>query len=312
MREAAAGTPGVELRLGSRVREVVRNGDRVAGVVATDRSGHVEEMPAPLVVGADGRHSPVATAAGVPTRSKKHGRFGYFAAFEGVRLATGSRSQIWFLDPDVAYAFPNEHGITVLAVAKTSDQLAAFQEDVDRSFRRIIATLPDAPDLSDARRVSDYVGMVHYPDISRKPASPGLALVGDAALSADWVWGVGCGWALQSASWLAGEVGPVLARTPGDVRQLDRALRRYGRRHRAELGGHHFLIADAASGRKFNAVERLMFGAAAHDGRLALNTARFGGRLIRPREFLAPRNVARSLRVWTTAARRQRRAEQSA
>jgi menaquinone-9 beta-reductase len=154
--------------------------------------------------------------------------------------------------------------------------------------------------------------MVHYPDLSRKPATPGLALVGDAALSTDWVWGVGCGWALQSASWLAGEAGPVLAQAPDDVRQLDLALRRYGRRHRAELAGHHFLIADAASGRKFNPLERLMFGAAAFDEQLALNTARFGGRLIRPRQFLAPRNVARSIRVRTTAARRRRTERQPA
>jgi 2-polyprenyl-6-methoxyphenol hydroxylase-like FAD-dependent oxidoreductase len=312
MREAAAGTPGVELRLGTRVRDVVRDGNRVAGVVATDGSDQVEQMGAPLVVGADGRPSPVATAAGVPTRTRKHGRFGYFAAFEGVRLGTGTRSQIWFSDPDVSYVFPNEHGITVLAVGKSKDQQAAFQEDVDGSFRRTFAALPDGPDLSDARRVSAYVGMVNYPDISRKPAHPGLALVGDAALSADWIWGVGCGWALQSASWLAGEAGPVLAGAPDDVRQLDLALRRYGRRHRAELGGHHFLIADAASGRKFNPLERLMFGAAVFDEQLALNTARFGARLIRPRQFLAPRNVARSIRVRTTAARGRRTARQPA
>ena len=36
----------------------------------------------------------------------------------------------------------------------------------------------------------------------RTTTAPGLALIGDAALATDPLFGVGCGWAFQSAEWL--------------------------------------------------------------------------------------------------------------
>ena len=59
-------------------------------------------------------------------------------------------------------------------------------------------------------------------------------------MASDPLWGVGCGWAFQSAGWLADEAGPALA----GARDLDAALDRYRRVHRRRLGPHHFVIAD--------------------------------------------------------------------
>jgi menaquinone-9 beta-reductase len=226
----------------------------------------------------------------------------YFAQFEDLHLARGSRSLIWFTDPDVAYVFPNDRGVTVLAVMPTADKLTDFRQDIDGNFRRFFADLPDAPDLGQARRVSDYVGMPHYPDLSRRVGTPGLALVGDAALTTDYLWGVGCGWALESSAWLADEIGPVLTRPAPTTAEVDRALQRYARRHRHALAAHHSFIADYANGRKLNPVERLMFAAAAHDDQLASSLSRYGGRVITPWRFLSPAKVGRSLRVQVAAS----------
>ncbi|WP_442901968.1 NAD(P)/FAD-dependent oxidoreductase [Geodermatophilus sp. FMUSA9-8] len=211
LRDAAAGTPGVDLRLGVKATGLIRRGGRVEGVQATDHTGEEQRFPGRVVVGADGRHFPVASWAGVPVKKRKHGRFIYFASFEDVPLPRGPRSLMWFTDPDVAYVFPNDGGTTVVAVMLTADELADFRRDVDGNLRRLVAGLPDAPDLSRARRVSDYVGVPHHPDVSRRAAAPGLALVGDAAPTTDYQWGVGCGWALESAVWLADGIGPVLS-----------------------------------------------------------------------------------------------------
>ena len=70
---------------------------------------------------------------------------------------------------------------------------------------RYIAALPDAPDLSGATRESKLIGKLDLPNVSRPAARPGLAFVGDAALASDPLWGVGCGWAFQSAEWLVDE-----------------------------------------------------------------------------------------------------------
>jgi 2-polyprenyl-6-methoxyphenol hydroxylase-like FAD-dependent oxidoreductase len=306
LRTAATATPGVDLRLGVKATQLIREDGRIHGVRGTDHTGDEREFTARVVVGADGRHSPVASWAGVPVKERKHGRFAYFASFEGLSLPRGSRALMWFTDPDVAYVFPNDGGTTVVTVMLTADKLADFRQDVDGNVRRMLAGLPDAPDLSRGRRVSDYVGVPHYPDVSRKAAAPGLALVGDAALTTDYLWGVGCGWALESSAWLADEIGPVLGRSTSSAAEVDRALQRYARRHHHALAAHHFFIADLAGGRRLNPLERLMFAAAVHDEQLASSLARYGGRLITPWRFLSPAKVARSLRVQAGAARATR------
>jgi len=60
-------------------------------------------------------------------------------------------------------------------------------------------------------------------NVAHTPSAPGMALVGDAALAIDPLWGVGCGWALQSAEWLADSVAPALvqARRPAGSQALE-------------------------------------------------------------------------------------------
>ncbi len=219
-----------------------------------------------------------------------------------MRLTSGSHSQMWISDPGVDYAFPNEGGITVLVHADVHERREEFAQDLEGNLLAAFAGLPDGPDLSQARRVGDHLGMVKYLDVAREPGTPGLALVGDAALTTDYAWGIGCGWALQSAEWLADTAGPVLG-AGGGARQVDAALKRYAAQHRKRLRGHHFLISDGASGRPLNAIERLMFAAAPHDEVLAANLGRYGSRIATPTQFLSPRMLARSLRVRSRAPR---------
>ena len=68
-----------------------------------------------------------------------------------------------------------------------------------------------------------------------------MALIGDAALIADYLWGVGCGWAFQTAEWLVDATAEALR--DGDV---DAAQSRLAKQHRARLRPHQRLIADHA------------------------------------------------------------------
>ena len=67
--------------------------------------------------------------------------------------------------------------------------------------------LPDAPDLSQAQVASELVMVKDHPNQWRPPVWRGMALVGDAAASLDYVHGVGCGWAMQTSAWLADAIG---------------------------------------------------------------------------------------------------------
>jgi len=73
----------------------------------------------------------------------------------------------------------------------------------------------------------------------------GSEAAGLSAQASNPLWGVGCGFALQSAEWLADAVGPALA----EGADVGRALARYARRHRSFLLGHHLLMSDFATGR---------------------------------------------------------------
>jgi menaquinone-9 beta-reductase len=155
--------------------------------------------------------------------------------------------------------------------------------------------------------VEPVQGKLDMTNVAHTPTAPGLALVGDAALAIDPLWGVGCGWAFQSAEWLADSVAPTLVGGErADRGRLERGLRRYRRRHARELRGHATMIYGYASGRKFNSGERLLFFAAGRDERLAQIFEAFGTRSIGPARMFASA-VPRAMLVNARSKREQRR-----
>ncbi|MFD7324843.1 NAD(P)/FAD-dependent oxidoreductase [Streptomyces sp. NPDC059875] len=291
IRSHAAQTPGVDLLLGHQVTGLVQEAGRTVGVRASTPQGE-REIRARLVVGADGKDSPVAKFAEVPARQYENTRFGYLAHFRNLPLH-GGIAHAWFLEPDMAYAFPNDDGVTVLAVLPHKERLPAFREDLEGSFLAFVRALPEAPPIDSAERLTKIIGTVNYPLHSRKPTAPGVALIGDAALTGDPLWGVGCGWALESAQWLAESVASA-ATGRGD---LDKSLAMYARTHQRRLRGHQYLAADFAKARPFNPVERLMFSAAARDDSVARHMHLFASRLIGPLGFLHPKALAKATAV---------------
>jgi menaquinone-9 beta-reductase len=299
LRARARETPGVTFLPGSRASGLERDGsDRVVGVEVA-AAGTRRVLRAPLVVGADGRHSRVAELLGARARVFDNERFCYFAYFRDVRFQTPGCGHLWMLEPEVAYAFPTDGGLAILTVNPPRSALAEFRADLDGAFRRVFARCPDGEHLASAERVSSYRGMLDIPNLRRPPTLDGAALVGDAAIASDPIWGTGCGFALASAAWLADEVaGPLrqLRATPPATRTwrpLDRALGRYRRRHQAELGPHQDVIESYARVRPQGLLERLMFRAGVEDQVVARALDRFGGRLVGPQALLAPHLLAR-------------------
>ncbi|HZU61712.1 MAG TPA: alpha/beta fold hydrolase, partial [Solirubrobacteraceae bacterium] len=156
--------------------------------------------------------------------------------------------------------------------------------------------VPEGPDLSAGERISKILGKLDMPNTVRRAGRPGLAFVGDAAMAADPVWGVGCGWAFQSGEWLAEELAPALIAGSSDA-QVDEAIERYRKRHRRELMGHFLLTSDYSTGRPFNPLERILFSAAARDNRCAEWFNGFGTRSFRPNDPDFARFVARATQV---------------
>jgi 2-polyprenyl-6-methoxyphenol hydroxylase-like FAD-dependent oxidoreductase len=96
---------------------------------------------------------------------------------------------------------------------------------------------------------------------------PGLALVGDAAMVGDPLWGIGCGWAFQTAEWLADAVASPLQ--TGGNREVDAGARRYQRAHRRKLLPHQLINNDFSRKSSMNPLMRTIYGAAPRDQRVA-------------------------------------------
>ncbi|HWA53542.1 MAG TPA: NAD(P)/FAD-dependent oxidoreductase [Solirubrobacterales bacterium] len=291
VREMAMATPGVELMLGRAATRLIRQDDAVVGVVVSDPNGAETELRAKLTVGADGRDSLIAELAAVKVKTTPHGRFAYGAYFEGPPPAPEGISSIWMLDPHWIAAFPTDGGLTFYAAMPTKKLLPEFREDPGGALVSFIDRAPEAPPIRASKRVGPVLGKLEMPNKVREPVAPGLALVGDAALAADPLFGVGCGWAFQSAEWLAANVTPALR----GEEELAAGLKRYRRAHRRGLRGHATIINEYASGRKMQPGERLIFAAGARDPRLAETFEAFATRSIGPARFFAtaiPRAVA--------------------
>jgi 2-polyprenyl-6-methoxyphenol hydroxylase-like FAD-dependent oxidoreductase len=283
IRETAEQTPGVDLIAGHTVHELMRDGDAVCGALARNRDGQELRLRAKLVIGADGRDSRVAKLAGVRTKTYAHGRFAYGGYFEGPPPAGAPDASLWFMDPDMAAAFPTDAGLTFYACMPTKERVSAFRGDPAKALIEFVSRVPDAPPILASRLVGQIQGKLDMTNVAHAPTAPGVALVGDAALAIDPLWGVGCGWAFQSSEWLADSVAPALL----GEEPLRRGLARYRRRHTRALRGHAMMIYDYATGRKFSPVERLLFSGATRDERLAGVMEAFGTRNMGPLRMMA-------------------------
>jgi menaquinone-9 beta-reductase len=283
IRQLAGDTHGVDLILGHTAQELLRDGQTVTGVTVRNPRGETLRLRSKLVVGADGRDSRIAKLAKVATKTAPHRRCAYGGYFEGPAPEGAPDARLWLLDPHMAAAFPTDNGLTFYAAMPTIDHLPEFRADPEVALRRIVSSVPDAPPIVTSRLVGELTGKVDMTNVMHTPTAPGLALVGDAAAAVDPLWGVGCGFALQSSEWLADSVAPALLGSES----LSQGLKRYRRLHGRKLGGHIMMINNYANGRPFNSPERLLFSAATYDERVARVFEAFGSRTIGPARMLA-------------------------
>jgi flavin-dependent dehydrogenase len=290
VRELAVGTAGVEYFPGQTVVRLLGDRGRAEGVEVQRPDHKRRALRAKLTVAADGRDSTIARLARVPARVRPHNRFVYFAYWRGVR-SPKSEARVWMLDPDAAAVFPNEDDVTLIAAVAHNARLPEFRADLEAAYDRMVGELPNGPDLAGAERVSKLIGNLDIPNKMRPAARPGVAFVGDAALATDPLFGVGCGWAFQSAEWLVEETRSALL----DDGDLDLALERYRRAFRRRLGPHHMQIADYSTGRPMRLNERIIFRAAAKDPVVAAAVEEVATRRSTILRLLDPRLLPRLL-----------------
>ncbi len=296
LRDLTAQTPGVSFMAGAPIRSLVKEGRSIRGVAIGENGGQTI-LRARLVVAADGRNSAAAKLAAATVKTAPNSRSGILQAYAGVKSRRGATSLMWFDGPEVAYIFPNDDGVTVLACMPTKDRLPGFRDDPAAELKAMILRQPDAPDLSDAVPLGPAMLVKEFANQWRPAVVEGMALAGDALMSLDYLWGTGCGFAFQEAEWLVDSTASDLCAG----RPAEEGLRRYARTVRSRMTGHRFLINDFSRRRGFNPIESLMFSAAAKDRGMSGHLHKFAGRLIPPSKFLAPGALLKA--AWVNISR---------
>lgn len=241
----AAAQSGADVQERFIVDEIMRDGDRVIGIRGTAKAGSggrgggggdwagsgIVSATADLVVGADGKHSLVARAAGAPVyRFDPPRTMCSYSYFDGVDLDAG---EMRMLDRQIVTAWPTNDGLAMAACLLPVAGLATFRADVEGNTNAVFRSAGDLGErILAGRRVERYRSTPDLPNAMRQPFGPGWALVGDAGLVLDPISAQGIAHALQDAELLADAIVDGL----GGRLPLDEALSGYWRQRDLRSG----------------------------------------------------------------------------
>ena len=212
--------------------------------------------------------------------------------YKNIPLKSGKTSQFWQIGKNIGFAYPFDNDLTMLCCFVVNAQYERWKDDKHEALESFFCDLPEAPNLSQLKRVSKVFGMRKINDFWRPASYRGLALARDACVACDPMSGVGCGFALQAADWLALIVGPALS----NKTDLAAALKEYQKIHRKNLSSHEYFIQDNSSGRDMNLLEKIISKAAVVDSDVAHQLHLFVGRVIPWNKFLTIKTILRILK----------------
>jgi flavin-dependent dehydrogenase len=244
--QSGAVDAGAELRTSTKVRTLVWQDGRVAGVVAEGPNGGEVEVRAKLVVGADGVASTVGSLTGARRYNLIHNsRFYQYAYYQGARIPSPTPLILHRRNYELGFGCPTDDGLVIVTVGPHFADLPKWRRDPGRGFDAEVAKMDEIADLvAGAKRVTEPRGVIKATAYFRESAGPGWVLVGDAGHFKDPTPGQGIADALYQGERLAAEIVAGF----GDGR-LDSRLQNYWRwRDRAGYQRHWWASDIALSG----------------------------------------------------------------
>jgi 2-polyprenyl-6-methoxyphenol hydroxylase-like FAD-dependent oxidoreductase len=161
------------------------------------------EIRAPLVVGADGRHSTIAGEVGASEyRLAPSARAFVWGYFEGVD--TDVRMRLARLGDDAFLTGQTDSGLYMVGVAMPPEEAAAVLADRERNFGKKLTAWPELADImANSTRVGPIRAVTNWYGYFREATGPGWALLGDAGHFKDPTPGQGIADAMRHAKQLA-------------------------------------------------------------------------------------------------------------
>ncbi len=294
----AAGEAGADVEQAFTVTGLLSSNNRVTGIRGHKRNGAEIEETAKIVIGADGRHSMVASTVGaVAYNTKPTITCCYYSFWRDVpphQIAMRPRPN------RLMVTTPTNDGLTLGLVTFPIAEFEAVKQDVDRHFMASIDTVPEISEaLRAGERVERYYGSGDIENFFRKPYGDGWALAGDAGYHKDPCTAQGISDAFRSAEWLADAIHAGFS----GARPLDEALAEYHRKRDEHLSPVYELTCGLAKlappPPEILALYMALIGNQAETNRL-LGT--FAGTVPIP-EFYSPENMGRIMSQAAAAGR---------
>jgi flavin-dependent dehydrogenase len=284
----AAVEAGAEVRTGFQVQELVWEGNQVVGIRGRTPDGALVTERAPLVIGADGKHSIVARCVQAPLYDAHPARtccyYSYWSGVPAEDLAVYVRDRCDIL------AWPTNQGLTLVGINWPHEKFHAYRTDIEVNFLRMLEQVPQLAERVQAgRREERFRGTADLPFFFRQSHGAGWALVGDAGSAQDSIGGLGISNAFRDAELLAEAIDAGLSGN----RPLATTLAEYEqRRNEATRPMYEFVYQLAALEPLPPNMQRLF---AALQGNQAATDRIFGvlGGTVSFSEFFAPDNIER-------------------
>ena len=184
---------GAALRFRHRVVDLVRENERVTGVVVSSPSG-MSTLRAGLVVGADGTQSTIAKLTGVEQylvgESSRAGYWTYYDAPASWEAAWDSTLE--HRGNEVRYVFRTDGGQVLLAYLGEREVVTQWGADRKAHLEQAFAESPTTRVFTEGKRPAGaLMGIMEADFFYRRPVGPGFALIGDAGHYKDFVTGQG-------------------------------------------------------------------------------------------------------------------------
>jgi flavin-dependent dehydrogenase len=177
----AAVEAGAELREGFTVDEVLAADGTVTGISGHATGARPVAEHAPVVIGADGRHSVVVKTARPEAYDERPSHLAMYYAYWSGLPASGFDTFIRAENRRGWATIPTHDDLTVLPFGWPVEEFKANRGDIEGNF---FAAMDFAPEFAErvraAQRETKFIGSADLPGYFRKPFGPGWVLLGDA------------------------------------------------------------------------------------------------------------------------------------
>jgi flavin-dependent dehydrogenase len=199
----AAISAGAEFRDGFFVEDYLSDGTAVTGICGRSyESGARLTERARITIGADGRNSSLARAAGAATYEEMPPLTCYYFSYWSGAPSDGL--EIYLRDRTLIFVFPTNDGTTAVFIGWEISEFARIRRNIAASFMDALEQVPGlAQRIRAGKQEERFYGTADLPNFFRKPYGPGWALVGDAGCHKDPCMALGISDALRDAELLA-------------------------------------------------------------------------------------------------------------